>query len=108
MALAFAAVVLLSPIIQPWYILWFVPFLAVTGIKDNWQVRVLYVVVTFFVIFGAQDQLSVWPFIELSVDASTIAYVTALAFTVYLLLIDPHTKHVLIRGGPLGWLRRRR
>lgn len=108
MALAFAAVVLLSPIIQPWYILWFIPFLAVTGIKDNWQVRVLYVVITFFVIFGAQDQLSVWPFIELSVDASTIAYGTALAFTVYLLLLDPHTKHVLIRGGPLGWLRRRR
>ena len=108
MGLAFAAVVLLSPIIQPWYILWFVPFLAVTGIKDNWQVRVLYVVVTFFVIFGAQDQLSVWPFIELPVDASTIAYVTALAFTVYLLLVDPRTKDVLIRGGPLGWLRRRR
>ena len=108
MGLAFAALVLLSPIIQPWYILWFIPFLAVTGIKNNWQIRSLYVVITFFVIFGAQDQLSVWPFIELSVDASTIAYVTALAFTVYLLLIDPHTKHVLIRGGPLGWLRRRR
>lgn len=106
MGLAFAAVVLLSPIIQPWYILWFLPFLAVTGIKDNWQVRVLYVVTGFFVIFGAQDQLSVWPFIKVQWDVSTIAYVVALTFTAYLMLLDPHTKHVLIRGGPRGWLSR--
>lgn len=108
MGLAFAAVVMLSPIIQPWYILWFLPFLAVTGIKNNWQVRVLYVVTGFFVIFGAQDQLSVWPFIEVQWDVSTIAYVIALAFTAYLMLLDPHTKHVLIEGGPRGWLERRR
>lgn len=108
LGLAFAAVVLLSPIIQPWYILWFIPFLAVTGIRDNWQIRSLYVVVTFFVIFGAQDQLSVWPFIELAVDASTIAFATALLFTGYLMLLDPHTRHLLVHGGPTGWLRRRR
>lgn len=108
LGLAFAAVVLLSPIIQPWYILWFLPFLAVTGIRDNWQIRSLYVVITFFVIFGAQDQLSVWPFIELTVDASTIAFVTALLFTVYLMLLDPHTRHLLVHGGPAGWLGRRR
>ncbi|MDQ0827854.1 alpha-1,6-mannosyltransferase [Arthrobacter sp. B2I5] len=48
MALAFTAVVMLSPIIQPWYILWFLPFLAVTGIRDDWQIRSLYVGVTFF------------------------------------------------------------
>ncbi|MFE7630687.1 polyprenol phosphomannose-dependent alpha 1,6 mannosyltransferase MptB [Kocuria sp. NPDC057446] len=108
LGLAFAALVLLSPIIQPWYILWFIPFLAVTGIRDNWQIRSLYVVITFFVIFGAQDQLSVWPFIELPVDASTIAFATALLFTAYLMLLDPHTRHLLVDGGPAGWLRRRR
>ena len=108
LGLAFAAVVLLSPIIQPWYILWFLPFLAATGIRDNWQIRSLYIVITFFVIFGAQDQLSVWPFIELTVDASTIAFVTALLFTAYLMLLDPHTRHLLVHGGPAGWLGRRR
>ena len=108
LGLAFAAVVLLSPIIQPWYILWFLPFLAATGIRDNWQIRSLYIVITFFVIFGAQDQLSVWPFIELTVDASTIAFVTALVFTAYLMLLDPHTRHLLVHGGPAGWLGRHR
>ncbi|MFJ6077349.1 polyprenol phosphomannose-dependent alpha 1,6 mannosyltransferase MptB [Pseudarthrobacter sp. NPDC092419] len=100
MALAFTAVVMLSPIIQPWYILWFLPFLAVTGIRDDWQIRSLYVVVTFFVVFGAQDQLSVWSFVELPIDASSLAFVTALAFTFYLLVLDIHTRKLLIEGKP--------
>lgn len=106
MALAFTAVVMLSPIIQPWYILWFLPFLAVTGIRDDWQIRSLYVGVTFFVVFGAQDQLSVWSFVELPIDASSLAFVTALAFTFYLLFLDVHTRKLLIEAKPLDLARR--
>lgn len=106
LALAFAAVVMLSPIIQPWYILWFVPFLAVTGIRNDWQIRCLYVGVTFFVVFGAQDQLSVWSFVELAIDASSLAFVTALLFTFYLLVLDIHTRKLLIEGKPSDWARR--
>ncbi|MDQ0819882.1 alpha-1,6-mannosyltransferase [Arthrobacter sp. V4I6] len=106
MALAFAAVVMLSPIIQPWYILWFVPFLAVTGIRNDWQIRCLYVGVTFFVVFGAQDQLSVWSFVELAVDVSSLAFVTALLFTFYLLVLDVHTRKLLIEGKPTDWAQR--
>ena len=104
MALAFSAVVLLSPIIQPWYILWLIPLLAATGIKDNWQIRILYIVITFFVVFGAQDQLSVWPFIDLSVSVSQVAFVITVAFTLYLALIDPRTRTLLTHGGFRGWV----
>lgn len=103
MGIAFAAVVLLSPIIQPWYILWFLPFLAVTGIKDNWQIRSIYIVITFFVVFGAQDQLSVWPFIDLRVSVSQVAFVIAVAFTLYLALFDRRTRTLLTHGGWQGW-----
>ncbi len=106
LALAFTAVVMLSPIIQPWYILWFLPFVAVTGIRNDWQIRCLYVGVTFFVVFGAQDQLSVWSFVELAIDASSLAFVTALLFTFYLLVLDIHTRKLLIEGKPLDWARR--
>jgi alpha-1,6-mannosyltransferase len=106
MALAFTAVVMLSPIIQPWYILWFLPFLAVTGIRDDWQIRSLYVGVTFFVVFGAQDQLSVWSFVELPIDASSLAFVTALAFTFYLLFLDVHTRKLLFEGKPVDLAKR--
>ncbi|WP_104045592.1 polyprenol phosphomannose-dependent alpha 1,6 mannosyltransferase MptB [Arthrobacter sp. ZGTC412] len=106
MALAFTAVVMLSPIIQPWYILWFVPFLAVTGIRDDWQIKSFYVGVTFFVVFGAQDQLSVWSFVELPIDASSLAFVTALAFTFYLLFLDVHTRKLLFEGRPVDLAKR--
>lgn len=104
MALAFAAIVLLSPIIQPWYILWFVPFLAVTGIRDDWQMRCLYVGVTFFVVFGAQDQLSVWSFVEVSVDLSSLAFAIALLFAFYLVFLDIHTRRLLVQGKLSRWV----
>lgn len=104
MALAFGAIVMLSPIIQPWYILWFIPFIAVTGIRDDWQIRSWYVAVTFFVVFGAQDQLSVWSFVELSVDASSLAFMTALLFTFYLMFLDVNTRKLLIQGRPSDWV----
>ncbi|MDP5225630.1 MULTISPECIES: polyprenol phosphomannose-dependent alpha 1,6 mannosyltransferase MptB [Arthrobacter] len=93
--LAMAAIVLLSPIIQPWYIFWFVPLLAATGIRNDWQVKSFYVVVTFFVVFGAQDQLSVYSFVQLGVPVSTIAFAVALAMTAYLAFLDVHTRKAL-------------
>jgi hypothetical protein len=96
MALGFAAIVVLSPIIQPWYVLWFIPLLAVTGIRDDWQIWTLYVVITFFVVFGAQDQLSVWGFVQLDYQASSLAFIVALAFVLYLLFIDRKTRKLLV------------
>ncbi|WP_285724985.1 polyprenol phosphomannose-dependent alpha 1,6 mannosyltransferase MptB [Psychromicrobium xiongbiense] len=96
LALAFAAVVLLGPIIQPWYVLWFIPFLAATGIRNDWQTKLWYVVVVFFVIFGAQDQLFVAQFVDTPIQPATMAAVVTLAFLAYLLVIDPKTRRLLI------------
>ncbi|PYI38105.1 hypothetical protein CVS30_12035 [Arthrobacter psychrolactophilus] len=93
--LAFAAVVLLAPIIQPWYILWFLPLLAATGIRNNWQIKVCYVVVAFFVVFGAQDQLFVWNFVSLRVGSDTLASAVAWGAVIYLLVLDIHTRKLL-------------
>lgn len=102
LAYAFAAVVLLAPIIQPWYVLWFLPFLAVTGIRNNWQVKVLYVVVGFFVVFGAQDQVFVWNFVVLPVSAHALSYWVALAAVAYLLLLDVHTRRLVFNRPPVA------
>ena len=95
MALAFAAVVLLAPIIQPWYVLWFLPFLAVTGIRNNWQIKICYVVVAFFVVFGAQDQLFVWGFVQLPIRSGALSSLVAWAAVIYLLVLDVHTRKLL-------------
>ncbi|MFQ4149609.1 polyprenol phosphomannose-dependent alpha 1,6 mannosyltransferase MptB [Arthrobacter sp. LAPM80] len=95
MGLAFAAVVLLAPIIQPWYILWFLPFLAATGIRNNWQIKLCYVTVAFFVVFGAQDQLFVWNFVQLPMGTESMASLVAGAVVLYLLALDVHTRKLL-------------
>lgn len=95
MGLAMAAVVLLAPIIQPWYILWFLPFLAVTGIRNNWQIKACYVVIAFFVVFGAQDQLFVWGFVDLPVTTGALSMTVAMAGVLYLLVVDGHTRKLL-------------
>lgn len=98
LALALAAVVLFAPMIQSWYVMWLIPLFAVTGIRDDWQVKVLYFVVSFFMIYAIADQLDIFPYIELSLDtARQIAAVVAVAFATYLVLLDPRTR-TLFRG----------
>jgi len=50
-ALAFVVLVICSPAVQPWYLLWFIPLLAVTGLTQ----KHLRIVVTFIVGFAIHD-----------------------------------------------------
>lgn len=64
MTWAFAALVLLSPVIQPWYLLWLLPLVAVLGLGEGRMLTLILLVTAFFLAFGAADQLSVWQFLE--------------------------------------------
>lgn len=97
LALAFAAVVMLAPMIQSWYVVWLIPLFAVTGIRNDWQVKTLYLLVSFFMVYAISDQLDIWPYFDFSLSAARqIAAVTALGFALYLIFLDPKTK-VLFR-----------
>ncbi|RKW69743.1 polyprenol phosphomannose-dependent alpha 1,6 mannosyltransferase MptB [Galactobacter caseinivorans] len=63
MLIGFTALVVLSPVIHPWYLLWLLPFFAATGIRDDWQSLWVVVTVGFFVALGCSDQLFVWQFV---------------------------------------------
>lgn len=98
LALALAAVVLLAPMIQAWYVVWLIPLFAVTGIRDDWQVKILYFLVSFFMIYAISDQLDIFPYIELSLHtARQLAAVLGVAFATYLVLLDRKTR-TLFRG----------
>lgn len=93
LALAFAAIVFLAPMIQSWYVVWLIPLFAVTGIRKDWQVKTLYFMVSFFMIYAISDQLDIFPYFEFSLTAARlIAAVVALAFGLYLVFLDPKTK----------------
>jgi alpha-1,6-mannosyltransferase len=98
LTLAFAAIVVLAPMIQSWYVVWLIPLFAVTGIRDDWQVKALYFIVSFFMVYAISDQLEVFPYLQ-SEDlglalalARNAAAIIALLFALYLIFLDPRTK----------------
>jgi hypothetical protein len=98
LTLAFAAIVILAPMIQSWYVVWLIPLFAVTGIRNDWQVKAVYFIVSFFMVYAISDQLDVFPYLQ-SEDlglaltlARNAAAIIALLFAVYLIFVDPKTK----------------
>ena len=95
MAWAFAAVVVLAPVIQPWYMVWLLVFFTVTGIADGAQLRTVYYLTAFFTLIALTDQLSVFQWIPIEVVRG-VAIAIAVSFIAYLVFFDKKT-HVLFR-----------
>lgn len=96
MAIAFTAIVVLSPVIQPWYLLWLLPFFAVTGLRDDWQMLWLHLTTIFFLAYQAADQIFVWQFLQESLvpRVQLISWGISIACAVYLVFFDPKTKNI--------------
>ncbi|MGO1523101.1 MAG: polyprenol phosphomannose-dependent alpha 1,6 mannosyltransferase MptB [Nesterenkonia sp.] len=92
---AFTALVVLSPIIQPWYLLWLLPLFAITGIRRNWEFTWVVFTVAFFLAFGAADQLSVHQFLELEGQMAALSMAVSWTCIVLLALVDPSTRWVV-------------
>ncbi|MCM0617774.1 polyprenol phosphomannose-dependent alpha 1,6 mannosyltransferase MptB [Paenarthrobacter sp. TYUT067] len=98
LTLAFAVIVMLAPMIQSWYVVWLIPLFAVTGIRNDWQVKALYFIVSFFMVYAISDQLDVFPYLQSEdlglalILARYGAALIALLFAVYLIFVDPKTK----------------
>ena len=93
MTLAFAAIVVFSPMIQAWYVVWLIPFFAVTGIRPDWQADVLLFLTVFFMIYAISDQLDVFPYLDIDLGSGrTIAAVIGVAYGAYLWFLDPATR----------------
>ncbi|WP_245933544.1 polyprenol phosphomannose-dependent alpha 1,6 mannosyltransferase MptB [Arthrobacter livingstonensis] len=91
MAWAFAAVVLMAPMIQPWYMLWLLAFFAVTGLKDGWQLRCVYYLSMFFTLIALTDQLSVFQWIPVAAVRGVAIGVGVLG-ALWLMLWDRKTR----------------
>lgn len=65
-ALSFVALVVLGPVVQPWYLLWSIPLLAATGLSHK-QVRLMVLAIAAFTIHGiANSSATADTFLELS------------------------------------------
>lgn len=111
LAIGFSAIVVLSPVIHPWYLLWLLPFFAVTGIRDDWQMLWVHITVLFFVAYQAADQLFIWQFLQADLVplASLLSWGISLLAIAYLVFVDRQTRQVmpqLLKKTP--WLSKKR
>jgi hypothetical protein len=95
-ALSFVALVALGPAVQPWYLLWSIPLLAVTGLSHK-QVRIMVLAIAAFTVHGiANSSATADTFLELS---DGIAIVLA-GMTLGLAMLASKTERSLILGDP--------
>ena len=95
MTWAFTALVVLSPIIQPWYLLWLLPFFAVIGLRDNWQIKWVVFTVGYFLAFGASDQLFTWQFLDIASEVKLLSLGVSAVCLLWILVIDRRTSRFM-------------
>lgn len=88
---SFAAIVVLSPVIHPWYLLWLLPLFVLLGIRSNWQLRWVIFTTVFFISYGAGDQLYVWQFLDIGDPMKHLSWLISLVLAVWVLYYDPWT-----------------
>ncbi|MCQ9165315.1 polyprenol phosphomannose-dependent alpha 1,6 mannosyltransferase MptB [Arthrobacter sp. STN4] len=93
MAWAFAAVVVLAPMIQPWYMVWLLAFFGVTGLKEGRVLRTVFYLSVFFMLIALTDQLSVFQWIPVVAVRSTAIGVSVLG-ALWIMLGDRKTRRL--------------
>lgn len=53
--LAFTAIIFLGPVVQPWYLLWALPLIAITGLRKPWHLKAIVVGTAVMVIYGLAE-----------------------------------------------------
>lgn len=104
-ALGLSAVVLLAPIIQPWYLLWIVPLFAVYRVYRGLIEELFFLLSAILVLVGVVDQLSVAQWIDLTL-VRIITGILGLVYMAVLIFVDPKTSH-LFPFNRSSWLQAR-
>ena len=97
-ALAFLAVVVLGPVVQPWYLLWFLPLFAATGLRPL-PFRLVILLIAGFALHGMAESSSTAD--NLFEFSDGLAIVAAFIVVGLVLLISPRERH-LVLGTPLS------
>lgn len=82
-AFAFAALVFLGPVVQPWYLLWTIPLLAASGLTRH-QLRAVIIVICAFTVHGiANASATADTFIEFSDGIAMVAAAVILGLAIF-------------------------
>ena len=92
-ALAFIVLVFCSPAVQPWYLLWFIPMLAITGLNRNHLRSVVAVIAVFTIHDIASSAETSDTFLGIN---DTIAIVLAVVILILAIALSPIERRLLL------------
>lgn len=90
-ALALAVIVLLGPVVQPWYLLWFLPLFAATGLSVR-EMRVAVILTAGFTVHGMIESSTNAD--NLTDIADGITFLVAIAIVLVILLASPRERRL--------------
>jgi len=92
-ALAFVALVVFGPVIQPWYLLWAIPLVAASGLSHRY-VRLTVVIIASFTIHGiANSSATTDTFLDLSDGVAILLAIVVLSIAI---LASPHERQLIM------------
>ncbi|NDK30598.1 polyprenol phosphomannose-dependent alpha 1,6 mannosyltransferase MptB [Nesterenkonia haasae] len=101
---AFAAVVVLSPLIQPWYLLWILPLFAAAGYLTDtpmrWPLWLTIGATGFFLAFGAADQLSIHQFLDVDLAMMLVSIGVSVVGATVIWFSDARVRSIVLSGDP--------
>ncbi len=96
-ALAFLAVVVFGPVVQPWYVLWSLPLLAAAGLR-RMELRAVLIVTVILSLYGVVSSSATQDSLFQLSDFLAVAVVTAA--TLLVLAVSPRERQLLLGEGP--------
>ncbi len=92
--LAFTVVIALGPVVQPWYLLWALPLVAVSGMNRSWHLKATVLGTAGFVIYAlAEPAATSDPHLDLF---DSLGIVMAVATVLLVLLASPRERELAI------------
>lgn len=100
-ALALAAVVVLGPVVQPWYLLWFLPLFAATGLSVR-ELRVAVLLTALFTVHGMIESTTNAD--NLFDLADIVTFIVAFVVVAVVLLVSPTERRLVLGQADLAGL----
>lgn len=92
--LAFTAIIFLGPVVQPWYLLWALPLIAVTGLRKPWHLKAIVLGTAVMVIYGLAEPTATS---DAHLDlVDSLGFLMAIATVALVVLASPRERSLAI------------
>jgi hypothetical protein len=96
--IAFSAIVVCSPILHPWYVMWLLVSWAVLGITEGLALRFYALIQVFLIGYILTDTMDISVIVQNIWVIQDMISISLLLLSMYFILFDPKTRSFFIRG----------